>query len=155
MKLESSSFENNGKIPSKFTCEGENINPALIISEVPEDVKSFALIMDDPDVPKEVRPEQMWVHWVVFNIHSETREIKEDSNPGIFGKGDYPDMKYGGPCPPKQYQPSEHRYFFKLYALNIELDLQEGATKEEIENKMQKHIIEKTELIGRYEKVNS
>ena len=152
MKLTSPVFENNGNIPSKYTCDGENINPELVISEVPEGTESFVLIVDDPDVPKEVRPEQMWVHWVVFNIPKETKIIKENSQPGTPGKGDYPHTNYGGPCPPKQYRPTEHRYFFKLYALDVELSLSEGSTKVEVEQAMQGHLLAETQLIGRYER---
>lgn len=152
MKLTSPVFENNGNIPSKYTCDGENINPELTISEVPEGTESFVLIMDDPDVPKEVRPEQMWVHWVVFNIPKETKIINENSPPGTPGKGDYSHTDYGGPCPPKQYQPTEHRYFFKLYALDVELNLPEGSTKTEVEQAMQGHLLAETQLVGKYER---
>jgi len=153
MKLTSPIFENNEKIPRKYTCDGENINPPLTISNIPGNTKSLVLIMDDPDVPAQVRPEQIWDHWIVFNIPPETLEIKENSNPGIKGKGSYSHLNYGGPCPPSQYEPKEHRYFFKLYALDITLNLKEGATKKEIEDAMKEHIIEETELVGRYQRI--
>lgn len=145
MKLISSAFENGGRIPSKYSCDGENISPELKISDVPEDTKSLVLIMDDPDAPVGT-----WDHWVVFNISSSVGEIKEGEEPvGVKGKNSWGKTGYGGPCPPDR----EHRYFFKLYALDIELDLSEGATKKEVEDVMEGHVLEKVELMGRYERV--
>ncbi len=148
MKLISSAFHDGSAIPTKHTCDGENVNPALKIEDVPEDTQSFALIVEDPDVPAAVRPEQMWDHWIVFNIPGTTREIAENSQPGTPGKGSYPHMNYGGPCPPPQYEPTTHRYFFKLYALDVMLDLEAGATKEDVLFAMQGHIIAETVLMG-------
>ena len=148
MELKSSGFENNGKIPSKYTCDGNNISPQLSISDVPKNAKSLVLIMDDPDAVKPAG--RVWDHWIVFNIHPETNEITEAQEPqGVQGITSFGGLGYGGPCPPD----SEHRYFFKLYALDTELDLNEGVTKGEVETAIQEHIIEKTELIGRYERV--
>lgn len=152
MQLISSVFAHNGRIPSTYTCDGENVSPPLRIENAPEATKSFVLIVDDPDVPAQVRPEQMWDHWIVFNIPGSTTDIAENTQPGTAGQGSYPHMSYGGPCPPAQYEPTEHRYFFKLYALDTTLDLPEGATKAEVEAAMEGHIIEQTELIGRYER---
>jgi len=152
MRLTSPSFEDNGTIPAKFTCDGENINPALRISDVPEKTQSLVLIMDDPDVPAEVRLERIWDHWVVFDIPPDTKEILENSNPGVRGKSNYPHTNYSGPCPPPQYQPTEHRYFFKLYALDKKLELSEGATKAEVESAMQGHIIAEAQLVGKYDR---
>ncbi len=150
MKLESSAFEAEGKIPSKYTCDGENINPALQISDVPSGTKSLVLIMDDPDVPKNLREDGMWDHWLVFNIPPETTEIPEGREPqGTHGLGTGGNLDYYGPCPPDR----EHRYYFKLYALDTQLDLPEKSNKEEIEKAMDGHIIAKTELMGRYERV--
>lgn len=147
MTLTSPAFEHNGLIPKKFTCDGENINPELLIQNVPAEAKSLALIMDDPDVPKSIRPDGMWVHWLVWNIPPETLAIGEGSNPqGVLGKNTGGENAYGGPCPPDR----EHRYFFKLYALDTVLDLEEGAAKEALESAMQGHVIAETELIGRY-----
>lgn len=149
MQLHSPSFTENGKIPSKFTCEGLNINPELNISGIPPGTKSLVLIIDDPDVPAFVRPERMWDHWVVFNIPPTTTSIPENSQPeGIPGRNTGGGLDYQGPCPPDR----EHRYFFKLYALDCLLDLPKGASKEDVENGMKGHIIVQTELIGRYEK---
>ena len=149
MKLASTAFEHEGKIPSKHTCDGENINPPLIISDVPSGTKTLVLIMDDPDVPKSIREDGMWDHWVVFNIPSTLGEIKEGEEPaGTAGVGTSGNLNYFGPCPPDR----EHRYFFKLYALDAELDLPEKSTKQQVETAMKGHILEKAELMGRYER---
>jgi Raf kinase inhibitor-like YbhB/YbcL family protein len=149
MQITSSAFTEGGKIPSKFTCEGDNINPQLQFSQVPPEAKTLALIMDDPDVPEFVRKDRMWVHWVVFNIPPSTKQIPENSSPpGTPGKNTSGEPAYEGPCPPDR----EHRYFFKLYALDTKLNLPEGATKKEVEAAMQGHIIAKAQLMGRYEK---
>ena len=150
MKLTSTAFENGGKIPSKYTCDGPNTNPPLAIAGVPSGAKSLALIMDDPDVPKNLRKDGMWDHWVVFNIPPELREIKEAEEPkGVHGIGTSQNLKYNGPCPPDR----EHRYYFKLYALDTKLDLAQKATKTQVEEAMEGHVLEKTELMGRYERV--
>lgn len=147
MELTSSAFKHNGKIPSKYTCEGENVSPPLKIDDAPLDVKSFVLIMDDPDAVKPAG--KIWVHWVVFNIPGETEEIAEGEEPkGVQGEGTSGDLGYQGPCPPD----GEHRYFFRLYALDEELPLKEGATKVEIEDAMEGHILEEAELVGKYKK---
>ena len=144
LKLASTSFENNGKIPSRHTCDGEGISPELSISGIDENVKSLVLIMDDPDAPTGT-----WDHWIKFNISTSTTEIKEGTEPdGISGIGTSGNKDYHGPCPPDR----EHRYFFKLYSLDTELDLKEGATKKQVEEAMEGHILQQTELIGLYER---
>lgn len=149
MKLTSSAFQDGGVIPSVYTCEGKGINPPLEISAVPKEAKSLVLIMDDPDVPAFVRPDQMYDHWVVFNIPPTTHKIAENSHPpGISGKNTSGKNGYIGPCPPDR----EHRYFFKLYALEKMLDLHAGATKKEVEKAMQGAILAQCQLMGRYEK---
>ncbi len=149
MKLTSSVFKNGGLIPSEFTCDGPNICPPLAIDDVPAEAKSLVLIMDDPDVPKNLRPDGMWDHWVVFNIPPHLRKIKKGIEPeGTHGKGTGGNQNYYGPCPPDR----EHRYFFKLYALNTKLDLPAGSTKKQVEEAMAGHIITHTELMGRYER---
>ena len=140
MKLESLEFENNQFIPAKFTCDGEDINPSLIIEEVPEETKRFTLIVEDPDAPMGT-----WVHWIVFNIHV-TDIIEENSVPGTQGTNDFRKLEYGGPCPPS----GTHRYFFKLYALDEKLHLEEGCKKKELEKVMEGHILATAELIGLY-----
>jgi Raf kinase inhibitor-like YbhB/YbcL family protein len=150
MTLTSPAFIEGGKIPSKYTCEGQNINPELNISGVPQNAKTLVLIMDDPDVPEYVRKEKMYDHWVVFNIPPATTKIAENSQPpGTQGKNTNGSLVYVGPCPPDR----EHRYFFKLYALNSDLlSLPKGATKKDVEQAMEEHIITKAQLMGRYEK---
>jgi Raf kinase inhibitor-like YbhB/YbcL family protein len=149
MKLTSSAFSEGGKIPSVYTCEGKGINPPLDIADVPAEAKSLVLIMDDPDVPASVRADRMYDHWVVFNIPSETRHIKEHATPpGVQGRNTSGKNVYIGPCPPDR----EHRYFFKLYALNKLLSLKEGSSKKEVEEAMRGHILKETHLMGRYEK---
>jgi Raf kinase inhibitor-like YbhB/YbcL family protein len=146
MDLTSSAFEDGGKIPSVYTCDGKNINFPLEINNVPPEAKSLVLIMDDPDVPSFVRKDNLWVHWVVYNIPPTTKTIKENSKPpGIEGKGtDKP--HYQGPCPPDR----EHRYFIKLYAINTVLKLNPGATKEQVEAAIKGHILKEAQLMGRY-----
>jgi len=152
MNLTSPAFSNNGTVPGKYTCDGLNIGPPLEFSDVPEKAKSLVLIMDDPDIPDFVKEKckiNVWDNWVVFNILPKIRKIPEGQNPpGILGKNTSGKNGYGGPCPPDK----EHRYFFKLYALDTTLDLKEGATKEQVEKAMQEHVVEKEELVGRYEK---
>ena len=140
-------FENNGNIPSKYTCDGKNVSPPLIFSEISENAKSLVLIMDDPDAVKPAG--KVWDHWIIFDIPKDTKEIPEGREPrGMHGKGTSGNLKYHGPCPPDE----EHRYYFKLYALNTELNLSEGSAKSEIEKAMKGHIIEKSELTGKYKR---
>ena len=142
MDVMSPEFENGKNIPGKFTCDGDDINPTLIIEDIPAGTKSLALIVDDPDAPMGT-----WVHWVSFNIPVVSR-IDEDSIPGKQGINDFGRKGYGGPCPPS----GTHRYFFKLYALDNVLDLNEGIKKEALEKAMEGHILDKAELIGIYKK---
>ena len=152
MTLTSSAFENSGMIPAKYTCDGDRtINPPLEISGVPETVKSLVLIMDDPDVPKVLHANGVFDHWVVFNMPADTKMIPEGGPvPGIAGANGAKTNAYTGPCPPPQYEPSEHRYIFKLYALSAVLALSAGATKEEVLDALASVKLEETELIGRY-----
>ena len=145
MKIESPVFKNNELIPTKYTCQGEDINPPLKISAVPQSTKSLALIIDDPDAPVGT-----WVHWLLWNIPPETAEIGENSVPpgATEGQTDFGQPGYGGPCPPS----GTHRYFFKLYALDTELSLAAGASKKELEAALRGHILEQAELIGLYKK---
>ncbi len=152
MKLTSPVFEQGGKIPAKYTCDGENINPPLTISDVPSETKSLVLIMEDPDVPKRLRADGMWDHWIVFNMPPNLTKIEEGKEPeGIHGIGTSKNLDYYGPCPPDR----EHRYFFKLYALNIQLNLPEKAAKQQVERAMENHILAKAELMGRYERITT
>lgn len=143
MRLTSTEFADNEFIPKKFTCEGEDINPPLIIEKIPADAKSLALIIDDPDAPMGT-----WVHWVVYNISVISR-IDENSIPGEQGVNDSGRRDYGGPCPPS----GTHRYFFKIYALDVKLNLKAGLARQDLEKAMQGHILDKAELIGLYKRV--
>lgn len=145
MKLTSPAFENNQSIPSKYTCDGENVNSPLQITEVPEEAKSLALIVDDPDAPAGT-----WVHWVVWNIKPTTTVIEENSVPedSVQGMNDFKKQTYGGPCPPS----GTHRYFFKLYALDTELSLPSSSTKADVESAMKGHILDQVQLIGLYQR---
>jgi hypothetical protein len=142
MKILSPEFQSSGFIPKKFTCQGEDVNPALIIEDIPKEAKSLALIVDDPDAPMGT-----WVHWVAFDIPLINR-AEENSIPGKQGRNDFGREDYGGPCPPS----GTHRYFFKIYALDKILNLTEGITKEELEKAMEGHILGQAELIGLYKK---
>lgn len=149
MQLTSVAFDHEGSIPSKYTCDGQNINPPLTIDGVPEVAKSLVLIMDDPDVPVNVREDGMWDHWVVFNISPTIRQIAEGKEPlGRHGRGTGGGTAYQGPCPPDR----EHRYFFKLYALDTELDLPEGIDKVSMEKAMAGHVLDQAVLMGRYDR---
>lgn len=135
-------FELNKEIPKKYTCDGENINPPLEIKDIPDDTKSLVLIVDDPDAPNGT-----FTHWVVWNI-SPINKIKENSNPGKQGKNDFNIKDYKGPCPPS----GEHRYYFKLYALDNELSIREASDREKIISELQDHVIESCNTMGRYKK---
>ncbi|MBC7836621.1 YbhB/YbcL family Raf kinase inhibitor-like protein [Acetobacteraceae bacterium] len=152
MKLTSSVFVDGGEIPLVYTCEGDNVSPPLSISEVPAGTQALALIVHDPDVPKQVKPDGIFDHWVMFNITPTTTQIAQSETPGIEGNNGAGTLGYRGPCPPKEYQPSRHRYIFTLYALTTELPLAQGASKEDVLEAMEGNIIAQTELIGTYEK---
>lgn len=143
MKIVSSAFEYNQNIPNKYTCDGENINPPLQFLDIPENAKSLVLIVDDPDAPMGT-----WVHWVIFNIDPKTSKIEENSKPetGIEGVTDFSRTGWGGPCPPA----GSHRYFFKLYALDKMLNLTSSVGKREVEEAINNHTLQESELVGLY-----
>ncbi|MCA1788126.1 MAG: YbhB/YbcL family Raf kinase inhibitor-like protein [Desulfobacteraceae bacterium] len=150
MKLTSSAFVQGEKIPVIYTCDGDNVNPPLEITGVPHEAQSLVLIMDDPDVPQNLRKDGMWDHWVVFNIPPDNHTIEEASEPpGVAGIGTNGETGYFGPCPPDR----EHRYFFKLFALDTLLDLPEKSTKAAVENAMAGHVLFHAELMGTYERI--
>lgn len=152
MELKSTAFENGDFIPSKYTCDGENINPELYWSEAPESTKSFVLIVDDPDVPAEVRSDRHFTHWLLYNVSADINKIDENSAPGTQGRNDAGQNAYIGPCPPPQFEPTEHRYFFKLYALSEDLNLPEGLTQVELEEAIKDYILDEAVLMGRYDR---
>lgn len=149
MKLISTAFQPGGDIPTKYTCSGVDVSPALSWTDPPADTKSFALIADDPDAPAGT-----WVHWVVYDLPPSARQLPEDvsktdsvSGGGVQGQNDFRKIGYGGPCPPPG---NPHRYYFKLYALDSKLNLKPGATKKAVEQAMQGHVLAQAELMGRF-----
>ncbi len=136
-------FLNNSMIPRKYTRDGENVNPDIEILGAPYDTKSFVIIVDDPDAPS-----GDWVHWLVWNIPSGLTKIRENSVPGIQGVNDFQLKNYKGPSPPF----GVHRYFFKVYALNSILSIDNNSRKADVERTMQGKIIEKAQIIGLYGK---
>lgn len=149
MKITSLAFGNNERIPPLYTCDGRNINPPLRIEEAPQEAQSLVLLMDDPDVPKSIRPDGMWVHWIVWNIPPNTADIQENSIPqGVIGNNTGGKAAYGGPCPPDR----EHRYFFKAYALDTLLTIPAGSSKTALERAIEGHILDSAELVGRYQR---
>lgn len=154
LTLSSPAFEQNGMIPAKYTCDGDReLSPPIVIGGVPEGAKSLVLIMDDPDIPEVKKREfglEAFDHWVLFNIPPETREIPEGAAAGTPGATTRGEPHYVGPCPPPEYEPREHRYFFRLYALSAPLSLPAGATKDEVLSELAPHLLATAELVGRY-----
>jgi Raf kinase inhibitor-like YbhB/YbcL family protein len=143
MKITSSVFQEGGNIPSKFTCDGADVNPALRFEGAPAEAKSLALIVDDPDAPS-----GLFTHWLVWNMDPKTIEITEGSvtENAVQGTNDFPKTGYGGPCPPS----GTHRYYFKIFALDQMLDLKAGAKRAEVDTAMRGHVIAQGQLMGRY-----
>ncbi len=142
--LTSPDFGTDSPIPRKLTCDGANNSPALEWMHPPKGTQSFALIVDDPDAP-----DGTFTHWVLFDIPADAAGIPTGGKIGTSGRNDFQQEGYGGPCPPPNH--GDHRYFFKLFALDVEsLDLDPGARKPEVENAMKGHILDQTELMGRY-----
>lgn len=135
-------FKENEYIPEKYTCKGIDISPKIKISQIPEETKSIAIIMDDPDAPFGT-----FVHWVIWNI--KPGDIPEGYKSEFEGTNDFGVIGYRGPCPPHG---SPHRYFFKIYALNTKLNLRRGIRKSELLNAMDKHIIEEVNYIGLFKR---
>lgn len=148
IKITSPAFEDGGLIPEKHTCDGMDVSPALGWDSGPEGTKTFALICDDPDAPMGT-----WVHWVLFNVPADVNELPESIPPerelesgARQGMNDFHKIGYGGPCPPG----GTHRYFFKIYALDTEIDLEVGATKSDLLMAMEGHILAEGQLMGKY-----
>ncbi|NUO52691.1 MAG: YbhB/YbcL family Raf kinase inhibitor-like protein [Polyangiaceae bacterium] len=150
MKLTSTAFENEGAIPSKYTCEGNDVAPPLAWTGAPAGTKSFALIVDDPDAPDPRAPKQTWVHWVVYGLPAASKGIAEGGklpDGAHAGTNDFKHESYGGPCPPV----GKHRYFFKLYALDKPID-GDKLHKADLEKAMKGHVLGQAQLMGTYEK---
>jgi len=146
MKITIDSFKNGENIPLKYSCDGDNINPEIKITEIPQEAQSLVLIMDDPDAPMGV-----FTHWVIFNIPaSSTIIINENSIPqnSVLGLNSASQTSYVGPCPPT----GTHRYYFKVFALDSLLNLKDGAKREEIEKEMANHIIDQTQYLGLHQR---
>ena len=149
MTISSPAFLAGQPIPKKYSCQGEGFNPPLLFSGVPAGAKSLALIMDDPDVPKNLLPSGLFVHWVVYNMPAETSVIAENSAPpGSQGLNSGGKPSFTAPCPPD----GKHRYFFKLYALDAVLNFDQPPTKDNLEAAMSGNIIGQAELMGMYNK---
>lgn len=149
MKIQSSAFEHKGVIPKKYTCQGGDISPPLSFFQVPETAKTLALIMEDPDVPLWVRKDQLWVHWVLYNLPPDLSGIEENQKAsGLLGLNTSGKAAYMGPCPPDR----EHRYFFKLYALDTTLNFPKSPSRDELLAAMKGHILAEAQIVGRYEK---
>lgn len=154
LTLTSTVFEHEGEIPSVYTCDGQDLSPPLEWSGAPDGTKSFALVVDDPDAPDPKAPKMVWVHWVLYAIPSTTSALPEGVSAEALpagakqGVNDWRRTGYGGPCPPI----GRHRYFHKLYALDVELaDLGE-PDKQTLLSAMEGHILDQTELIGTYQR---
>ncbi|NOZ85355.1 MAG: YbhB/YbcL family Raf kinase inhibitor-like protein [Deltaproteobacteria bacterium] len=151
-KISSPAFGHNEEIPSKYTCEGADISPALNWEDPPDKTASFALIVDDPDAPDPSAPKMTWVHWVLYDIPASTKGLAEnvkDLPAGTRqGLNDWKKTGFGGPCPPI----GRHRYFFKLYALDEKLPDLHEPTKQDLLKAMEGHVLAKTEMIGTYQK---
>ncbi len=143
ISITSPSFQAGGDIPTKFTCNGTNVSPELQISSVPNETKSVVLIVDDPDAPR-----GLFTHWIVWNIDPKTTRVAENSAPtaGVQGTNDFGKRNYGGPCPPS----GTHRYFFKIFALDIKLESKPSARRAELDAAMRGHVLAQGELMGRY-----
>jgi Raf kinase inhibitor-like YbhB/YbcL family protein len=153
LTLTSTAFEPGGKIPSKYTCEGDDISPPLAFGNVPDGAKSLALIIDDPDAPDPKAPKRVWAHWLVYNLPPDTKGLPEDAsrsglpNGAVTGLSDRQQAAYHGPCPPI----GRHRYFHKLYALDTTLPAP-AITKAELEAAMAGHVLAQAELMATYQK---
>lgn len=152
LKLTSAAFTHRGEIPSKYSCEGQDVSPPLAWSGVPAGAKSLALIVDDPDAPDPAAPKTTWVHWVLYNIPPSVSSLAEGATrlpaQTLAGQNDWQRSGYGGPCPPI----GRHRYFHKLYALDTVLPDLRGPSKAKLEAQMKGHVLAQAELVGVYQK---
>ncbi|SPN73989.1 hypothetical protein,putative kinase inhibitor protein,Phospholipid-binding protein,Raf kinase inhibitor-like protein, YbhB/YbcL family,Phosphatidylethanolamine-binding protein [Chlamydia serpentis] len=149
MQLLSPAFAYGRAIPKKYTCQGEGISPPLTFVDVPSAANSLALIVEDPDVPKEIRSDGLWIHWIVYNLSTTITNLAEGAEIfAVQGLNSSGKAAYEGPCPPDR----QHRYFFTLFALDIVLPEEENVTRNQLYEAMEHHIIEQAELMGTYEK---
>lgn len=152
LTVTSTAFEQGGSIPSRYTCEGEDISPPLSWSGAPDGTKTFALIVDDPDAPDPEKPQRVYVHWVVYNMPGKTTGLRENASKrglpkgAAVGKNDFGNNEYGGPCPPI----GRHRYFHKIYALDTELTFIAPPSKNDLLKEMEGHVLARGELMGTY-----
>lgn len=142
MKISSPAFKDGGNIPVKYTCEGDNINPEIDIERIPDGTQSLVLIVEDPDAPKGT-----WTHWILYNIPANTNVISEDTSPGKQGISTSKQKSYVGPCPPGK---ENHRYYFRLYALDTKIEQRDGITREQIDREIVEHVIDTAEIMGHY-----
>ena len=150
--LTSTAFANNAAIPSIYTCDGDRKSPPLDIGGVPDGAVTLALLVEDPDVPKQLMPAGMFDHWVLYNIPPSTTAIPEGGSVGVVGTNTAGNNEYAPPCPPKQYEPARHRYIFRLYALTTKIALPLGAKKDDVLQAMKGHVIAQAVLTGTYER---
>jgi Raf kinase inhibitor-like YbhB/YbcL family protein len=154
LSITSPRFSHGGEIPAEYTCEGRDVSPPLLWFGAPEGTKSLALIVDDPDAPDPAAPRTTWVHWVLYNLPPAAGGLPEGATRQDLptatreGQNDWKRTGYGGPCPPI----GQHRYFFKLYALDTMLPERDGLTKAELERTMDGHVLARAELVGKYQK---
>jgi Raf kinase inhibitor-like YbhB/YbcL family protein len=154
MRLSSSAFQHMGAIPPKYTCDAADVSPPLAWDDVPNGTKSFALIVDDPDAPDPAAPKMVYVHWVLYDIPPDTRSLAEATTKKSLprgarqGRNDFSKEDYGGPCPPI----GRHRYFHKLYALDVSLGDRAPRSKVDLMAAMKGHILAQAELVGTYQR---
>lgn len=165
LKISSPAFKDGEQIPGHYTCDGANVNPPIHVASLPDEVESLALIVEDPDAKGLTVPEGTpggtpgrgsdsanpppFTHWLMWNITPLGEAVTENSRPGTEGRNSFGDHLYGGPCPPAG---EEHRYFFRVFALDRMLELEAGATKDELLTAMEGHVLAAGELMGRYRK---
>jgi len=149
-QITTTAFRDGSSIPKRFTCDGPDVSPALSWGDPPAGTRSLAIIADDPDAPAGT-----WVHWVLYDLPADTRKLPEGvakdrelPNGALQGRNDFGKIGYNGPCPPRG---SEHRYFFKLYALDSRTGLKAGATKSELERAMKGHVLAQAQLVGKFQ----
>ena len=153
-QLSSAGFLPGESIPSRYTCEGEDLSPPLAWTDPPDRTKSFALIVDDPDAPDPAAPKQVWVHWILYDLPSEVLALNEAMGDRVLppgtrqGLNDRNRIGYGGPCPPV----GRHRYFFRLYALDVQLGDLGTPKRKDLDRAMQNHILGEAVLMGTYQK---